>query len=185
MAEGKLRCSGSSLFLKSRSAKHPHTLTPSHPHTLTGTVWVTIWWWSRNRRAIRSMSRRWSPLWLEAVEISLTSELNCRTCCLQIVRTHSRNFSTPLKVCECGVCVCVCGVCVCVCVWNESLFFWSLARKSDLGISGFGISVTTMEEVFIKVGEGTDESLERRYIHTYIHTVHTVHTHIHYIYIIR
>ena len=36
------------------------------------------------------------------------------------------------------------------------------ARKSELGIAGFGISVTTMEEVFIKVGEGTDESLERR-----------------------
>ena len=36
------------------------------------------------------------------------------------------------------------------------------ARKSDLGIAGFGISVTTMEEVFMKVGEGTDESLERR-----------------------
>ena len=47
-------------------------------------------------------------------------------------------------------------VCVCVCV------FVCKARKSELGISGFGISVTTMEEVFIKVGEGTDESLERR-----------------------
>ena len=38
-----------------------------------------------------------------------------------------------------------------------------VARKTELGISGFGISVTTMEEVFIKVGEGTDETLERRY----------------------
>ena len=86
-------------------------------------------------------------------------------------------------------------MCVGVCVWNESLFFRSLARKSDLGISGFGISVTTMEEVFIKVGEGTDESLERRYIHTvhtvhniqyihtYIHTVHTVYTYSTYIHI--
>ena len=36
------------------------------------------------------------------------------------------------------------------------------ARKQDLGIAGFGISVTTMEEVFIKVGEGTEETLERR-----------------------
>ena len=38
-----------------------------------------------------------------------------------------------------------------------------VARKNELGIAGFGISVTTMEEVFIKVGEGTDESLEHRY----------------------
>ena len=37
------------------------------------------------------------------------------------------------------------------------------ARKSELGIAGFGISVTTMEEVFIKVGEGTEETLEQRY----------------------
>ena len=85
-------------------------------------------------------------------------------------------------VCECGEC----GECVWVGVWNEYLFFRSLARKSDLGISGFGISVTTMEEVFIKVGEGTDESLERRYIHTYIqyitystytHTLYTLYIH--------
>ena len=36
------------------------------------------------------------------------------------------------------------------------------ARKDELGIAGFGISVTTMEEVFIKVGEGTDETLQER-----------------------
>ena len=32
----------------------------------------------------------------------------------------------------------------------------------DLGVSSFGVSITTMEEVFIKVGEGTDETLETR-----------------------
>ena len=37
------------------------------------------------------------------------------------------------------------------------------AQKENLGIAGFGISVTTMEEVFIKVGEGTDETLDERY----------------------
>ena len=36
------------------------------------------------------------------------------------------------------------------------------ARKQDLGIAGFGISMTTMEEVFIKVGQGTEETLERK-----------------------
>ena len=36
------------------------------------------------------------------------------------------------------------------------------ARKADLGISSFGISVTTMEEVFIRVGQGMDETLESR-----------------------
>ena len=30
-------------------------------------------------------------------------------------------------------------------------------EKAALGISSFGISVTTMEEVFIKVGEGVDD----------------------------
>ena len=36
------------------------------------------------------------------------------------------------------------------------------ANKSDLGIAGFGISVTTMEEVFLKVKEESDESIESR-----------------------
>ena len=31
------------------------------------------------------------------------------------------------------------------------------AEKAALGISSFGISVTTMEEVFIKVGEGVED----------------------------
>ena len=34
-----------------------------------------------------------------------------------------------------------------------------IAQKSQLGISGFGISVTTMEEVFIKVGENSIEEI--------------------------
>ena len=53
----------------------------------------------------------------------------------------------------------------------KTLFYYDclyiVAHKEELGIAGFGISVTTMEEVFIKVGEGTDESLEHRYL-TYI-----------------
>ena len=35
-------------------------------------------------------------------------------------------------------------------------------HKEELGIAGYGISVTTMEEVFIKVGEGNDETLQER-----------------------
>ena len=38
------------------------------------------------------------------------------------------------------------------------------ARKAELGISSFGVSVTTMEEVFMKVGEGTEETLESRWV---------------------
>ena len=38
----------------------------------------------------------------------------------------------------------------------------SAARKTELAVSSFGISVTTMEEVFIKVGEGTEETLDER-----------------------
>jgi len=36
-----------------------------------------------------------------------------------------------------------------------------LAHKTEFGISGFGVSVTTMEEVFIKVGEGVEEQAEQ------------------------
>ena len=45
-----------------------------------------------------------------------------------------------------------------------------LARKAELGISAFGVSITTMEEVFMKVGEGTDEALDARCVpHTTYH----------------
>ena len=39
------------------------------------------------------------------------------------------------------------------------------AEQGDLGVSSYGISVTTMEEVFMKVREGADETLRHRYIH--------------------
>ena len=44
------------------------------------------------------------------------------------------------------------------------LFLSFAARKAELGISSFGVSVTTMEEVFMKVGEGTEETLETRWV---------------------
>ena len=55
------------------------------------------------------------------------------------------------------------------------VYYMYLARKKDLGIAGFGISVTTMEEVFIKVGEGTEETLERRCVAAVTYYVDTVH----------
>ena len=42
---------------------------------------------------------------------------------------------------------------------NPSHFLYIIAQKKQLGISGFGISITTMEEVFIKVGENNTEEL--------------------------
>jgi len=46
---------------------------------------------------------------------------------------------------------------------NECLHPFS-AKKSELGIDGFGVSVTTMEEVFLRVRDGTAESIEHRYV---------------------
>ena len=46
--------------------------------------------------------------------------------------------------------------------WKQG-YFNSTAQKSELGVSSFGISVTTMEEVFIKVGEGSVKKMEDRY----------------------
>ena len=36
-------------------------------------------------------------------------------------------------------------------------------NKFDLGIAEFGVSVTTMEEVFLKVKQESDENIESRY----------------------
>ena len=44
--------------------------------------------------------------------------------------------------------------------WCMSVLF--IENKTKLGISSFGVSVTTMEEVFIKVGQGSGESLLSR-----------------------
>ena len=45
-----------------------------------------------------------------------------------------------------------------LCKW-QSFILLHIAQKKQLGISGFGISITTMEEVFIKVGENNMEEL--------------------------
>lgn len=42
------------------------------------------------------------------------------------------------------------------------MYLLNTARKGELGVSSFGVSITTMEEVFMKVGEGTDEGLDSR-----------------------
>ena len=33
-------------------------------------------------------------------------------------------------------------------------------RRSQLGISSFGVSITTLEDVFIKVGEGMEHTVD-------------------------
>ena len=43
------------------------------------------------------------------------------------------------------------------------LYDFFSAHKAEYGVSGFGVSVTTMEEVFIKVGEGFDHNLKGKY----------------------
>ena len=41
----------------------------------------------------------------------------------------------------------------------EDLFMELETRRQELGIASYGASVTTMEEVFLKVGEEMDSSL--------------------------
>ena len=43
------------------------------------------------------------------------------------------------------------------------MYLWQylLENRGEYGISTFGVSVTTMEEVFIKVGEGSSELEDR------------------------
>lgn len=43
----------------------------------------------------------------------------------------------------------------------EDLFNELESRREELGINSFGVSVTTMEEVFLKVGEDMDDSLSK------------------------
>jgi hypothetical protein len=43
----------------------------------------------------------------------------------------------------------------------EKLFTELESRRNELGINSFGVSVTTMEEVFLKVGEEMDDTLSK------------------------
>ena len=40
--------------------------------------------------------------------------------------------------------------------------YTTTGRKEELGLAGFGVSVTTMEEVFLKVKDESDEGIESR-----------------------
>ena len=42
---------------------------------------------------------------------------------------------------------------------NETI---TTGKKEELGIAGFGVSVTTMEEVFLKVKDESDEDIKSR-----------------------
>ena len=56
-------------------------------------------------------------------------------------------------------CITICMLlCVCVCLEN----------RESLGISSFGLSLTTMEEVFLKVGSGSTETSKKRYSVMYV-----------------
>ena len=45
------------------------------------------------------------------------------------------------------------------------LFFTQTVDKMDeFGITSFGVSVTTLEEVFMKVGEGAEKTVDDLYV---------------------
>ena len=59
----------------------------------------------------------------------------------------------------------------CVKVWIKFGFYTNfqscyccIDRKRSLGISSYGVSVTTMEEVFIQVGKDEDEEIQKKYV---------------------
>lgn len=49
------------------------------------------------------------------------------------------------------------------CMWQYYVLH-VLAKKDNLGISSFGLSVTTMEEVFLQVGRDEEEVIEKKYV---------------------
>ena len=113
MAEGKLRCSGSSLFLKSRYGVGYHmTLVKKSPKCLSLEV----------ENVVKS--------YVPSAEIVTDVGME-----LSFILPSSEAYKFP------------------------DLFDKLEAMKEVLNISSYGISITTMEEVFIKVGEGTDDSL--------------------------
>ena len=113
MAEGKLCCSGSSLFLKSRYGVGYHMTLVKQPNCATFNVEVFVKSFVPSAKKVTDVGMELSFI-LPSSEVSKFSDL-----------------------------------------------FDDLERlKEDLGVASFGISITTMEEVFLKVGEDTDKALK-------------------------
>ncbi|XP_013413247.1 ATP-binding cassette sub-family A member 3 [Lingula anatina] len=113
MAEGELRCCGSSLFLKNKYGAGFHMVLVKEQ--------------ACNIDAVTQMIQGHVPS--STLETDIGAELS---------------YVLPREeICR-----------------FEGLFADLEVRHKDLGVSSFGVSLTTMEEVFLKVGEGIDVNEE-------------------------
>lgn len=112
MADGILKCCGSSLFLKNKYGAGYHMVIAKEPNCNVDQVTSTV------KNYVQHAER----------ESNIGAELSFRL-------PHNSTGMFP------------------------ALFDDLDSNKQKLGISSYGVSVTTMEEVFIRVGEGTDKSL--------------------------
>ena len=94
-----------------------------------------------------------------AIRQTLTCQVHIPAVQLIVAHFHDdNNYANilPLKY--------VCYVHTYIVVMKNFAYMIVSAHKAEYGISGFGVSNTTMEEVFIKIGEGLNEALEGRLI---------------------
>lgn len=115
MAEGKLCCSGSSLFLKSRYGVGYHMTIVKAPGCVSEKVEELVHTYVSEAEQVTDVG----------AELSFT-----------LPSSATAKF--------------------------PELFDRLDGQKAELGVSSFGVSVTTMEEVFMKVGEDSGESLDQR-----------------------
>ncbi|XP_031561453.1 ATP-binding cassette sub-family A member 3-like [Actinia tenebrosa] len=113
MADGQLRCCGSSLFLKSRYGVGYHLTLVKEKDFNENTTINTV------KRFVPSAEI------LSSVGAELEMVLN---------KDAAKSF--------------------------ENLFLDLETKKQEYGIASFGVSVTTMEEVFMKVGEGAEKTVD-------------------------
>jgi ATP-binding cassette subfamily A (ABC1) protein 3 len=118
MAAGKLRCSGSSLFLKSRYGVGYHMVMEKTPSSTT-------------EKVVEVVSLMQSHVQGAKCVVDAGAEL-----AFILPAGETSAFPTLFQELE--------------------------RRKDELGLAGFGVSVTTMEEVFLKVKDESDEDIESR-----------------------
>ncbi|XP_046856228.1 phospholipid-transporting ATPase ABCA3-like [Xenia sp. Carnegie-2017] len=115
MAEGKVRCFGSSLFLKNHYSVGYHIVMVKEPEC--------------KEHKIDELVKEYVP------NGQLDSRAGAELSYI-LPRESSRNFSTLFSELE--------------------------TRRKELGIASYGASMTTMEEVFMKVGTECDDTLNDR-----------------------
>ncbi|CAM9341769.1 unnamed protein product, partial [Choristocarpus tenellus] len=141
MAEGELRCMGSSLFLKALyGVGYTLTIIREGKKGLREELGWDIGEGTQGRHCIVVLKVTAGGVSGEHLHDMITSHVPEASLVSSV--GAERNYRLPFHAASAFV----------------SMFNAIDRKKEELGVAGYGVSVTTLEEVFLRVGHGTDQT---------------------------